>query len=248
MRCPLLIRMNDMVSLCEELKKDTIDLAFRDNDGNIVDTALMPMYCWTPRYQHYWQTINDEVSICDMLGISILDKSQSEMIERVKLANTPEAIIGRSRLENHIDFIKKYFAMASDQIKTKLQLLENEELSRLDEALCCYLDGCNYATVAMSVSAIEFRLFSLMKFKCPNAKLEELTLGQLIREYLNNKSKYGAIIPEKHEPLLQHCNVYRIFSVHPKKEKITKSMATSIINMTFAFLLDQELKLEKEVG
>lgn len=248
MKCPLLIRMNDMVSFCEEFKKDIIDFAFRDNDGNIVRTPTIPMYCWTPRYQHYWQTINDEVSICDMLGISILDKSQFEMIERVKLVNSPEAIVDRSRLESHIDFIKKYFAMASDQIKAKLQLLENEEISRLDEALCCYLDGCNYATVAMSVSAIEFRLFSLMKFKCPNAKLEQLTLGQLIREYLDNKSKYGSIIPEKHEPLLQHCNVYRIFSVHPKKEQITKSMATSIINMTFAFLLDKELKLGIEAG
>jgi len=69
-----------------------------------------------------------------------------------------------------------------------------------------------------------------------------LTLGQLINEYLDNKEKYGKIIPKKYEPLLEYCNTYRIFSVHPKKEKINKSVATSILHMTFQFLLDKELQ------
>jgi len=93
----------------------------------------------------------------------------------------------------------------------------------------------------MSVSAIEFRLLSLMTSTCQDARLERMTLGQLINEYLNNKDKYRRIIPEKHEPLLEHCNTYRIFSVHPKKERINKSVATSILHMTFQFLLDKDL-------
>ena len=93
----------------------------------------------------------------------------------------------------------------------------------------------------MSVSAIEFRLFSLMMAICPDPKLEELTLGQLIREYLDNKQKYGNVIPKKHEHLLDHCNIYRIFSVHPKKEEINKPIASSILSMTFLFLLDKKL-------
>ena len=93
----------------------------------------------------------------------------------------------------------------------------------------------------MSVSAIEFRLLSLMTYGNPEAKLEQLTLGQLIREYLDNKKKYSNVIPKKHEPLLNHCNVYRIFSVHPKREEINKPIANSILNMTFMFLLDKDL-------
>ena len=115
------------------------------------------------------------------------------------------------------------------------------EIDRLNEAIHCFLEGCYYSSVAMSVSAIEFRLFSLMMSICPDPKLKELTLGQLIREYLDDKQKYGSVIPKKHEPLLEHCNTYRIFSVHPKKEEINKPIASSILNMTFLFLLDKKL-------
>jgi len=58
---------------------------------------------------------------------------------------------------------------------------------------------------------------------------------------LDDKQKYGSVIPKKHEPLLDHCNTYRIFSVHPKKEEINKPIASSILNMTFLFLLDKKL-------
>ena len=94
----------------------------------------------------------------------------------------------------------------------------------------------------MAVSAIEFRLLSLMMSKSPDSKLSELTLGLLIREYLDNQEKYGRVIPKNHKHLLEHCNVYRVFSVHPKQQKITRASANSIINMTFGFLLDDKLK------
>lgn len=233
--------MQNMALFCDEFKKDIVSFAFTDK-GKTLDTASNNWYCWTPRYQHYWINLNDVVSICGMFGIKYLDDHQSEMIERVKWLNNPQTIQSKYFFETHVNYIKRDFELVESQIKEKLQLLDMEEMDRLNEALRCYLEGCNYATIAMSVSAIEFRLFSLMKSKCPAAHLEELTLGQLIGEYLSNKQKYGSVIPEKHEPLLRHCNVYRIFSVHPKKEKITKAMATSIINMTFAFLLDEDLK------
>jgi hypothetical protein len=106
------------------------------------------------------------------------------------------------------------------------------------------VEGCNYSTVAMAVSAIEFRLLNLMQSAKPNPQLENYTLGQLIDEYLQNEAEYNNVIPKRHEHLLNLCNTYRIFSVHPKKEKITRAIATSIVNLTFAFLLDKELKRE----
>lgn len=128
------------------------------------------------------------------------------------------------------------------QKSRKLSLLNIEEKNRLDEALNCYISGCNYSAVAMSVSAVEFRLYSLMKIANPEAKLERLTLGALIDEYLKCKEKYMNIIPEKQEHLLNFSNTYRIFSVHPKKEKINRLISTSILNMSFSFLFDEELK------
>jgi hypothetical protein len=167
-------------------------------------------------------------------------------MERVMILNSPESIIQRKDFELNVNLIRNVFKDAEGEIKKKLHLLDRKEIDRLEEAINCYLNGCDYSTVAISVSAIEFRLLNLMQSAKPNSKLEKLSLGALISEYLQNKKEYKNIIPKKHEPLLNLCNTYRIFSVHPKKEKITRGIATSIINMTFAFLLDKKMKTKAE--
>jgi len=232
-----------MEDFCKEFKREITRAAFTDSKTNkILSKPLLSTYCWTPRYQEYWIVLHDIVNVCDMLGIELLDAKKPIMMERVMLLNSPESIPNRSAFERSLGYVMDTFKQVEDEIKDKLQLLDEEEKNRLNEALNCYVQGCNYSAIAMSVSAIEFRLFSLMMSKCRDPRLNDLTLGQLIGEYLNNKQKYGKVIPKKHEHLLEHCNVYRIFSVHPKREKITRSISTSIINMTFAFLLDENLK------
>ena len=69
-------------------------------------------------------------------------------------------------------------------------------------------------------------------------KLEDMTLGQLITEYIQNKEAYKYIVPKKHKALLELCNTYRIFSVHPKKEDISPGIASSILNLSLVFLTD----------
>jgi hypothetical protein len=239
---PYLRKFKIIVEFCEEFKKDKIEFAFTDSSGKAIDHAFNEYFCFTPRYTKDLLILHGIVDICDMLGISYLEEKKPDLVERINFLNHPKAIDVKELFEEHVDYIIGIFKNAQVEIFEKLQLLDDEEEHRLNEAINCYMEGCNYSTVAMSVSAIEFRLFSLMMQKCPNPELEELTLGALIREYLDNKQKYGNVIPKKHLPLLEHCNTYRIFSVHPKKEKITRAIATSIINMTFSFLLDKDLK------
>jgi hypothetical protein len=240
----ILLQMTDY---CEKFKADTISYAFTDSvSKKTLDNTRDYAYCFIPRFKAYWEVIRDIVDICDLLGISELDEEKSEMTQRVGFLHNPWAIATRAAFEQHLGFITWAFKRASDELTRKLQLLDEEEKARLNEALNCYIQGCNYAAVAMAVSAIEFRLLSLMKSVKPNPKLDEYTLGDLIWEYLQHKDEYENIIPNKHKPLLELCNQYRIFSVHPKKEKITRSIATSIINMAFAFLLDEELKHKAE--
>ena len=116
----------------------------------------------------------------------------------------------------------------------------------MNEAFHCEFERCRYSTVAMSVSAAESRLLKLMCLARPEFEnaLDEKTLGQLVWEYVNNKEKYKNVVPEKHEPLLQLCNVYRIFSVHPKRETITQGMTSSILQLTLGFLQDSSTRPE----
>ena len=238
--------LKSMEEFCEEFKRITIKTEFTDPETNsILTEPILRTYCWTPKYQERWQILNDIVAMSDMLGIELLEERKKIMMQRVTSLNSPESIQRRSTFELYVDYIKGVFKQVRNEIKSRLRLLDKEERARLNEALNCYTQGCNYSTVAMSVSAIEFRLLSLMMSKVRDPRLENLTLGQLIKEYLDNKQKYGVVIPKKHEPLLEHCNVYRIFSVHPKREKITRPISTSIINMTFAFLLDENMKPQK---
>lgn len=246
LKCYLLYRIQSIVSFCDDFKNDTIQFAFKASDGTITENPFDQYYCWTPRYQQYWVNLHDAVSVCGMLGIKYLDDDQSGMMDCVNWLNNSQTVNSRHFFERHLNYIRENFECVEDQIKEKLNLLNREESDRLNEALRCYLENCYNATVAMSVSAVELRLLGLMTSVSPTAELAELTLGQLIGEYLSNKKKYGSVIPKKHEPLLDLCNQYRIFSVHPKSERITKSIATSIMNMAFAFLLDKELKKKIE--
>ncbi len=54
-----------------------------------------------------------------------------------------------------------------------------------------------------------------MKSKNIEAKVDKMTLGELISEYLKNEANYGCVIPKKHLPLLNYCNTYRVLSAHP---------------------------------
>jgi hypothetical protein len=234
--------LDSITETCEEFKLDTISSAFTDHSTKaLLKKPNVEYYCFTPRFQGRLELIHELVEISDLFGISGLETNKKGLIQRVNYLTNPWAISEKYQFEMHIDYITKVFSGVQADVKKMLSVLKEEEKERLEEALNCYLQDCHYSTIVMSVSAIEFRLLDLMQSIKPDPKLEKYTLGGLITEYLDNKPEYKNVIPEKHEPLLELCNTYRIFSVHPKKERITRQITTSIINMAFAFLLDEEL-------
>jgi len=209
-----------METLCDGFEKRVIDDWFKDGKtGKIMSKPSNILYRWTPSYEQYWTIIRGVVGICDMLGIEYLEKNRRIILDDVSLLHSPNSISTFSQFKDCVNEVKDCFEMVKKEVRDKLKLLDPEEMDRLDEAINCYLEGCNYAAVAMSVSAIEFRLLNLMQSVKPNPQLEKYTLGQLIDEYLKNKEEYKKIIPKEHEDLLNLSNTYRIFSVHPKRKK-----------------------------
>ena len=239
--------------LCDELKKDTLEVFFKRQPlpGLAYDiTTISPSevnywFPYTPRYQQRFKPIKRIVEICDVLGIKHLEANKSFLTDCVKMLETVETTYQRDTFTFNIDCIKNGFDKVKEEIKAKISLLNSTEIERLNEAIHSYLEECYCSTVAMSVCAIEFRLLSLMKNVRPEREeeLSKLTLGKLIGEYLSNKDEYQNIVPERHESLLNLCNRYRISAVHPKGEKITKRVASSILNLSFEFLLDEALKI-----
>ena len=229
----------EMEKNCKEFKKSTVDNFFEEAGSEV----LQGYFCYTQLYQSQLKPIKGLAQVIEIFGIDVLERNKDALLIVINQLENPLLVEDRNHFEYLIDVLLEVFSEKTVQeaVRHKLSILKPEETDRLNEAIHCFLGDCNYSTVAMSVSAIEFRLLSLMTSIHSDSNLYEMTLGQLIGEYLSNKKKYGRIIPKKYEPLLEHCNTYRIFSVHPKKEKINKSIATSIFHMTFQFLLDKKL-------
>lgn len=169
------------------------------------------------------------------------------------------AILHKLSSPHQIENYRAFFSLTQDfqslvgfvenKLIQKLNRMPCEECMRLDEALTCFHNYCFTASVAMAVSAVEYRLIDLLKKKHERLYKKEFsrfTLGQLIQVFDDNQykaRKYARIkklLPVKHKPLLLLLNQYRIFSVHPKDESVTPQVAESILHLSFTFLIDPE--------
>lgn len=140
-----------------------------------------------------------------------------------------------------------------DKIIKKINLLSEVEKYRLNEGLHCFNEKCFYSSIILSVSAMESRLFEILKreninflesiAKKQNKNINEFTFGTLFNIYLDHKNEFNNIIPEKHESIFKVCNEFRIFSAHPKNEYLRYNNANTILSAVFDFLLDSRLKL-----
>ena len=206
--------------------------------------AILYFYCFAPRYKQEYDRIESSFLLCEFLDIEEFQDNISYVKDVLNHLKNPEMIQTKEKFENFLHGLSSVILECKRIVDAKLQFFNSEEKERLNEAIHCFKEECYYSSVAMSVSTIEFRLLGLMKKANPEANLGKLTLGQLIGEYLDNKQSYQQCIPTKHEDFLNLCNTYRIFSVHPKKEKINKRVCNSILNLTFEFLLDKQVSFE----
>lgn len=256
----LVVRLRDYLyyfsripELCDELKRDTLESFFKRQPPigrayyapAILYSEVFYWFPYSPQYRQKFEPIKRAIEICDVLGIKDLEANKSLLTDWVRMLETPETASKQDMFILSIDNTKKVFDNVKEEIRAKISLLNDTEIERLNEAIHTYFEECYCSTVAMSVCAIEFRLLSLMKTVKPDKEeeLNQLTLGQLIGEYLRNKSDYKNIVPQRHESLLNLCNRYRISAVHPKGEEITKRVSSSILNFSFEFLLDEALKV-----
>lgn len=228
---------------CEELRRRAISFFPGPTFlGVYPDLTTKIWYCYTPFYRQIFEPIKKLVEVCDIFGISYLEVNKNILLEHVSNLEDPDKTKRKSILNSLINEIKQVFSEVKIEAYELVSALDVDQKLRLNEALHCFLERCYYSSIVMSVSTVESKLLDLMKRARPeeSATLDKLSLGQLLCEYLENETEYGNVIPKKYRPLLNLCNTYRVFSAHPKKEKINSRIATSILNLTFEFLLNKE--------
>ena len=228
---------------CDNFKSLITTVYFHAGKEKICKTDNV---CFTPYYQELFLPIKTSYKLLPIIGMTKYSyKTITETF--INGLENKDALNNLEVFQSTVDAIKSIFVLLQQERKVFISMFSFEEKERINEALHNYFECCNYSCVAMSVSAVESRLLKLMFQGCPEAKndLEKLTLGQLISEYVNHKDKYKKVVPKVHEPLLDLCNTYRTFSVHPKEVKITNGMATSILNLSIHFLVDDKTQPQK---
>jgi len=135
------------------------------------------------------------------------------------------------------------FEEAKKAFEEKQSLLDDIERDLLTEAFKSYSHGLYYSSTIMGGSAVEYRLFSLISERYEKKKAE-LTMGQLIQEYTQNKEKFRSLISKQHEPLLDYFVTHKVFSVFPRSKNGEKPVATLAICLTCSFLFNDNLKAQ----
>ena len=201
-------------------------------------------YCYDPEYQQRLETIKRCIQICHVFGIAALNALQPKLVDRAHRLGLPEAIRTRKDFEENIDFIAGTFSREGFSIAGMISQFHAMESERLVEAVHCLSEGCRYSAIAMAATAIEFRLVDFMDQINPGNKeaLQRKPLGTLIDECLDRDSAYSKKLPKRHRALLELCNQFRIFSVHPKTEILGQNEAMSAINLAFSFILDPRIR------
>lgn len=216
------------------------------NHGPLVDENCYALFQqrtgWVDYLRHYVLTIK-------YLTGNIEYKELEKLVERLA---EPTFNKSKKEFEGNLNELMDAIKGIESDIIAPLNELTCLECDRLGEAISCLTENCFTAATVMGASAVESRLHYLIKRR--NGKLykksfQHSSLGGLIK--LFDKHEYQekqfahlkGIVPDKHRSLLDLINTYRIFSAHPLGKEIDYRVAETVINLSFLFLLDPELKI-----
>ena len=159
----------------------------------------------------------------------------------------PERMSSLADFDSHMNRVKVGVSFVEADVSDKLGRFTCLECERLDEAIECLKNYCFYASVIMAVSAVEARITEIVRRhdqSLYDSSFAKATLGQLVLLFDENHyrepefANLKKLIPGKHKPLVALLNQYRVFSVHPKAEKITMQIADAILKLSFTFMID----------
>lgn len=232
----------DIERLCNQFEERVSQVYFASGK---VGVPANTSYCETKYYLEIFHPIKACADLCRTMKPSTLNDPTALYDSLASLGNYSD-VNDWKMFSLNLNLVKSILGGVSEEMVNMFSSLDEQEKGRINKAIHNHFEDCHYSCVAMSVSAAESRLLKLMCIVNPQSEqeLETKTLGQLISDYVSNRESYKKVVPEKHEPLLQLCNTYRIFSVHPKKEEIPGMVAVSILGLAIAFLTDPENRPE----
>lgn len=206
-------------------------------------------HIYQEQYGSSFDTLHFYIELCNFLEFPtelIFDLRRNFFdIHNSDLNRNPE------KFKKQSGYVKRLLSTADKLLMERLSLLDKLECFRMAEAMKCLENKTNLSAVIMAVSSVEHRLHKIINEsdrKIYEKEFKKSTLGAIIHffkeDYSDSKhKKIKGLLPEKHKPLMEVFNVYRIFSAHPKEEIISNQTARDIVSLSFLFLIDPDLKV-----
>jgi hypothetical protein len=234
--------LSQVPELCDHFEQTVRKNLFDDGRRN---QSKMANFSWTPLYQEWLKPIKSALKAYQLLRLDYLGDQEHTALEAAFRLEEPSWVFTLTDFSRSVYLIRVPFLMTKEMFRSFSACFDEQERARINEAIHTLGEDCYFSSVVMSVSAVEARLLALMCHASPEAKprLERLTLGRLTFHYSAKKGQFKSVVPEKHEPLLSLCNTYRVFSAHPKKQNVTRAVASSILKLGVDFLIDPDTML-----
>lgn len=231
------------LELCEEFERRVTSVFFRNGTINKTNTDLV----WDAYYSEMIKPLEACFNLYCIFCPHHLGEHEPFVIEQMQRLAKPKTPTKLQDIKDNLRTLITVFESARKEMEEISTSFDTEEKLRMNEAIHNYFEGCTYSCIAMAVSAVESRLLKLMSRANPEVvnALNKKTFGLLISEYTQHKKVYKSIVPKRHESLLGLCNEYRIFSVHPKRKVIRRTILNSIFNLSLEFLTDTETNPER---
>jgi len=215
------------------------------NHGSTVGKSCYKLFQhergWIAYIEHFIDTIKYLIGDSDDVNHLL---EATNILANPTLNSTPKNF--KENLGRLIHFVE----LAEKEIAPKLSRMSCLECKRMGEAITCLQLSCFTASTVMAASAVEARLHYLISRKNKNIynkHFKKASLGGLIKLFDENEYKkfmsLKSIVPARHHSLLDIVNTYRIFSAHPLGYELDRAIAETVINLSFLFLLDPELKI-----
>jgi len=179
-----------------------------------------------------------------------------DLNELIQILENPVLNSTLDDFNKNLDLLAACVDKIEEEIHLKLHSMTCLETQRLGESFVCFRAESYTASVTMAATAIEARLHYLVNKnnkKLYQQQFAKKTLGGIIEIFDKNAykdKKYNGlkkIVPERHKPLLDLINTYRIFSAHPKVTSLDYTTARTILLLSCLFLLDPMVKPEGRV-
>lgn len=204
-------------------------------------------------YTHQLQSVTSlfqfYIELFEHLDIS--DGTVHNLKQAYWMVYLPGASRTKKAFVRNVEFALSIIRNADEEFKSKISLLSRVECIRLHEAMQSLATDCHLSAVVMAVSAVEHRLHKIVEKTDPAlyaANFADATLGGIIQLFQPDHYKavkfqpFKNILPDKHKPLMEMLNIYRIFTAHPKDENVTHQTAAAILSLSFLLLTDESLK------